>query len=85
MTATPKGRGTWIDSLGVTILLDDQVAQSNDTGYVYLDLYKSHYVTNADGDSLKYDITLSKQSSSSASYKNITIYGDSTTQWLRRW
>lgn len=55
LTARPSGHGPWTDSLGVIVLVSEKTAVSDDSGYVKIELYPTHYVTNADGDSLKYD------------------------------
>jgi hypothetical protein len=55
LKVTPRGNGPWTDSTGVVVLVSEVQARSNDSGYVSIELYPTHYVTNADGDSLKYD------------------------------
>jgi len=81
--AVPRGRGPWRDSSGTIILVKEQTTTSDDSGYVSLNLYKSYFVTNPNGDSLKYDWVISKRPYFEAKFENRTVYADSSTQAIQ--
>lgn len=79
LRAVPIVKGeNWEDSAGIIVIPWEKTATTDSLGYASLDLYRSAYVTNADGDSLKYNIYLFKGSYPHKFVrKNFVVTGDS--------
>jgi len=79
MTAIPriKGRQTWTAANNRIVLPRQEYAVADDSGYVYLDLHPTETTNNADGDSLYYDIQISKGGYPTATFDKFTVYSDS--------
>ncbi len=83
MKAVPVGRGNWVSSDGRIVIPKEAWTYTDSSGYAYLDLYKSHKVTNADGDSLKYNIMVYKPGYPKLYKIRNYIVPDSTSHWLK--
>ena len=66
----------------VIVLPKESVAYTNDDGYAAIVLYRSHLVTNYNGDSLKYDIVITKSGYDKYEIKNYVI-PDSSSNMIR--
>lgn len=82
LKASPRGNGPWTDSTGNIVLISEVQARSDDSGYVSIELYPTHYVTNAEGDSLKYNFEFTHPRAFRASWILKTV-PDSATWKLR--
>lgn len=82
LKVAPIGKGPWTTSNGWTVLPKVEFSTTDSTGRATLEVYRTSAVTNTDGDSLYYDVSISKTGYIDWQKKNY-MARDSLTQRIR--